>query len=109
MLPPLTTDALSLASIGLVYITGPIQRGERAFVRAARAIRDRGVGVLSPHEKDEHLSTREALEWDVKALLLSDAVVVLREWEQRPECVFEAQVAESLGKPVVTLDTLLDL
>lgn len=115
-------DALLLATIGTVYLSGPMTGYPRwnfdAFEAGAVALRSLGLTVLSPHEKDldagfdpnsdgEGFDLRAALAWDVEAVAKSDAVVVLPGWEDSPGCAIEVTVAEALGKPVVTLATAL--
>lgn len=101
-----------------VYLSGPMtglpEWNFAAFTRAARQLRDMGLAVLSPAEKDLEagfdpasdgagFDLRAALEWDVAAVLRSDAVVVLPGWEASPGCLIEVLTAESMGLPVLPL------
>lgn len=101
-----------------VYLSGPMtglpEWNFPAFEAAASALRALGLTVLSPHEKDladgfdpsgdgAGFDLRAALEWDVAAVLDSDAVVLLPGWEDSPGCAVEVLTAKSLGIPVLRL------
>lgn len=105
-----------------VYLSGPMtglpEWNFPAFTEAAARLRERGMAVVSPHEKDlesgfdpatdgEDFDLRAALEWDVEAVLRSDAVVVLPGWEDSPGCAVEVITAEGMGIPVLTVADVL--
>lgn len=107
----------------VVYLSGPMTGYPKwnfpAFAEGAARLRERGLAVLSPAEKDleagfdpasdgEDFDLRAALEWDVAAVLRADAVVTLPGWEDSPGCLVEVLTAEGMGRPVYTLDEALD-
>lgn len=105
-----------------VYLSGPMTGlpdfNFPAFEEATAALRAIGVVVLSPHEHDleggfdpssegEDFDLRAALEWDVAAVIRSDAVVVLPGWQSSPGCTVEVAIAAAMDIPVVELDIVL--
>lgn len=99
-------------------MTGMPEWNFPAFAEAASVLRAQGIAVLSPAEKDLQsgfdpasdgagFDLRAALEWDVAAVLASDAVVVLPGWEDSPGCIVEVLTAEGMGIPVLRLDEVL--
>jgi nucleoside 2-deoxyribosyltransferase len=122
---PLAVKALAdafLTTISVVYLSGPMTGREKwnfpAFEAAAMALRSIGLTVLSPHEKDlaagfdpasdgAGFDLKAALEEDVDAVLVADAVVVLPEWETSPGAVIEVTVAEAMGKPIIPIEVAL--
>lgn len=116
------TEALVLARIATVYLSGPMTGLPRwnfaAFEAATVALRSLGLVVMSPHEKDldagfdpdsdgTGFDLAAALAWDVEAVMATDATVVLPGWEDSPGCAIEVTVAEALGKPVYRVADLL--
>lgn len=105
-----------------IYLSGPMtgypEHNFPAFAAAAVLLRRLGFEVISPHEKDldegfdpssdgSTFDLRAALEWDVAAVLASDAVVLLEGWEASPGCMVEVLTAASAGIECMTLEETL--
>lgn len=106
----------------VVYLSGPMTGlpdfNFPAFETATAALRELGIVVLSPHEHDldggfdpasdgDDFDLRAALEWDIEAVLRSDAIVVLPGWQSSPGCTVEVAVAASMDIPVLDIDEVL--
>lgn len=106
----------------VVYLSGPMTGipdfNFPAFEAATARLRELGIVVLSPHEHDldggfdpasdgTDFDLRAALEWDINAVLRSDAVIVLPGWQSSPGCTVEVAVAASMEIPVVEIDKVL--
>lgn len=103
-----------------VYLAGPMrglpEYNFPAFHAAARALRNAGLIVWSPAERDEaegfDPQTDEAkplkyyMQFDLAAVCAADAVVVLPDWEQSQGARLEVYVARECGMPVLWADTL---
>lgn len=105
-----------------IYLSGPMTGlpdfNFPAFEEATAQLRALRIVVLSPHEHDldggfdpasdgNDFDLRAALEWDIEAVLRSDAVVVLPGWEDSPGCAVEVSVAAAMDIPVVPIDKVL--
>lgn len=108
----------------IAYIAGPMRGYDQfnfpAFLEAAEKLRDAGYVVLSPAEHDlaggfdptrpmeeQGFDLRDALLWDITAVLNSDLVVVLNGWEASQGAQAEIAVALAAGIPYKTLPNAL--
>lgn len=106
-----------------VYLAGPMRGYERynfpAFEEAAKELRDVPIEVLSPAEHDlergfdpdlsleeNNFSMEASMEWDLAAVLESDAVVVLPGWQKSTGVGHEVAVARATGRPVLEYPSL---
>lgn len=103
----------------LLYISGPMSGlpdlNFPAFARAATALRQQGLEVLSAHEIPHDEPAPGALPWttylreDVRHLLTCDAIVMLPGWPLSRGARLELDVAVSLELPVFFWDERLGL
>jgi hypothetical protein len=83
------------------------------FARVAKALRRRGIQVMSPAEHDleqgfeptcpvvDEKFVRDALRWDLAMIIDgADAIVVLPDWEASEGVAVELHVARAIGLPV---------
>jgi hypothetical protein len=107
-----------------VYLAGPMRGYPKfnflAFLDAEARLSALGYEVLSPARHDLDLGfdpgvsldrqpfdLREAMRWDISALLDSQAVVTLDGWQDSLGASAEVAVARAVGMEVVPLSTLL--
>lgn len=107
-----------------VYLSGPMRRYPEfnfpAFRQAAEWLRSTGLGVISPHEKDEQtgfdvtgmtghedlslhgFDLHAALAWDMKVIATPECsgLVCLEGWTVSSGARAEVALALALGKPV---------
>lgn len=97
------------------YLAGPMtgypEYNSDAFKAAASALREKGYGVVSPHELDAEedltfTSWGEFLARDLQEVLKADGVVVLPNWEASKGARLEVDTALRLGKPVLRFPSL---
>jgi hypothetical protein len=89
----------------LIYISGPItgkQNDNReAFEMAAQVIAARGHQFINPHHIGDALEGQptwnDYMKADIKALVDSDAMVLLEDWEWSSGAQLEHFLAERLG------------
>lgn len=106
-----------------IYLAGPM-RGKplynfAAFATAAMELREKGIHVLSPAERDmaagfnpalelgdpaQEFSLGDAFRWDFEAICRVDAVVVLPGWRASSGVQAELVLAFNLGRPVFEYD-----
>jgi nucleoside 2-deoxyribosyltransferase len=101
----------------VVYLAGPMRGlpdyNYPAFHKAAAKLRDGGYTVLSPAEHDEHSNLDPAkdlhiiMQWDLYAVLRSDAVVLLPGWRSSTGTAIEMTVAGAIGIPCLEYPELL--
>lgn len=92
------------------YIAGPMSGlpdfNYPSFEAAARALRDEGVDVLSPHEVDTGGEQRDWV-WYMREtlamLLRCDAVILLPGWQYSRGAKLEKYVAEALGMTITEM------
>lgn len=102
----------------IIYIAGPMrgyfQYNFQAFMDAELVLIENGHACLNPAQADldrgfdpntpeEDLTPeflRTAMEWDVKAVLQSDGIVLLPGWEESKGANVEKALAEWIGIPV---------
>lgn len=104
------------------YLAGPM-RGYHlfnfpAFDKEAAKLREQGHEVFSPAEHDrengfdpetsrlEDFDMREAILWDLKAILESECVWVMLGFEDSMGCAVECALARFLNIPIYSLDPL---
>lgn len=101
----------------IAYISGPMtgipEFNYPAFIEAAKELRKRGHGVISPVEvcadmpKDS--TWLEYMKADIRAMLDADIVVLLKGWEHSRGAVIEEALAKSLGIETISYSTFLKL
>lgn len=117
-------QGIGVREVTTAYIAGPMRgypyHNFPAFIQAAHRLRRAGYTVLSPAEHDlengfnpelyldeQEFDLREALKWDLDAVLSSDLVVVLDGWEASQGAQAEIAVALAAGIPYKTLPNAL--
>jgi len=105
-----------------VYLAGPMRGYDQfnfpAFHAATADLRERGYTVSSPAEHDEAIgfdatagslegfNLEASMEWDLLAVLSSEAVVVLPGWRTSKGVGHEVAVARVTGRPVLEYPSL---
>lgn len=107
----------------VVYVAGPMRGYARfnfaAFEDACTRLRAAGYIVLSPHEHDldygfnpdaslesQGFDLKDALRWDIDAVLNADKVAVLPGWEHSTGANAEIAVATAAGIPWAKVEEL---
>ena len=85
------------------YLSGPMtglpDYNRPAFDEAAETLRKQGYAVFSPSEvgsRDQIMSRSWYMRKDIEALLQSDAVMMLPDWEQSEGAKLEFEIAKQL-------------
>lgn len=102
-----------------IYLAGPMKGIEHfnypVFKSVREDLRSRGYIVRCPaehdlevgfdettdHWDDESRLAAECFQWDIAAVLWSDAVIVLPGWQESAGAMLETQVAAATGTPVL--------
>jgi Domain of unknown function (DUF6378)/Domain of unknown function (DUF4406) len=100
-----------------VYLAGPMRGYPEfnfpAFYRAAKVLRELEYEVLSPAEHDlalgfnpsenslEGFDMQASMEWDLRAVLDSEAVVLLPGWRESTGVGVEVVVAKAVGRELL--------
>lgn len=90
------------------YLAGPMTRhadtdyNYAEFNRVARILREEGYDVMNPAEwgLDDGRSRREIMEECIAMLLMCDALILLRGWDESSGASLEFTIARELGMPV---------
>jgi len=87
-----------------VYLAGPMRgipdHNKAAFAQAAERWRLAGHTVFNPASLKPGLTRRDYMIQDIKNLLKSEAVVVLRGWEDSEGASLEVAIAQCLDIPI---------
>lgn len=101
-----------------IYLAGPMRGFPRynfdAFETAEQDLIARGFNVLSPHRKDlemgfnpddptawDKFDQKAVIEWDVRAVMECELVVMLPNWQGSQGANMEKSLAAWLGKEIV--------
>jgi len=89
------------------YLSGPMtglpDYNRPAFDEAAKTLREQGYAVFSPSEvgpRDQVMARSWYMRKDIQALLQSDAVMMLPDWEQSEGAKLEFEIAKQLELPI---------
>lgn len=89
------------------YLSGPMtgipDYNRPAFDEAAKELREQGYTVFSPSEvgpRDQVMARAWYMRKDIQALLQSDAVMMLPDWEQSEGAKLEFEIAKQLELPI---------
>lgn len=89
------------------YLSGPMtglpDYNRPAFDEAAKTLRQDGYTVFSPAEvgsRDQIMNRSWYMRKDIQALLHSDAVMMLPDWEQSEGARLEFEIAKQLELPI---------
>lgn len=89
------------------YLSGPMtglpDYNRPAFDEAAKNLREEGYAVFSPAEvgpRDKTMARSWYMRKDIQALLHSDAVMMLPDWDQSEGAKLEFEIAKQLELPV---------
>lgn len=85
------------------YLSGPMtglpDYNRPAFDEVAKSLREEGYSVFSPSEvgaRDQIMSRSWYMRKDIEALLQSDSVMMLPDWEQSEGAKLEFEIAKQL-------------
>lgn len=97
-----------------IYLAGPMtgmpEYNYPAFHEAAKALRENGIGVVSPAEIHGDDTSREReyyLRRDLQVMLNCGAVVLLPGWSDSDGANLEHQVAVKTGIPCYSIDSVI--
>lgn len=105
-------EVLVPAAARRVYLAGPMsglaEHNFPLFHRVAAELRERGHTVFNPAENDDGGQRRPRsfyMRLDVPALLDSDAVVLLPDWQKSRGANLEVWLAIDLGLPIYRMES----